>query len=249
MKLIHFSFKDLENLYGILDEEKKLISVITKDSFKGDAISFEEIKILPVSVPTKIIAIGLNYIDHANEMDKPIPEEPLLFMKPNSAVIAHNEEIILPEVSKRVDYEGELAVVIGQKCKNIEPDEVDDYILGYTCFNDVTARDLQEKDGQYTRSKSFDTFAPVGPWMENNLDVDNLDIETKVNGRTVQKSNTSNMKFKPKFLVSYISKIMTLFPGDIIATGTPSGVGPLQYGDTVEVTIEGIGTLVNKVKK
>jgi 2-keto-4-pentenoate hydratase/2-oxohepta-3-ene-1,7-dioic acid hydratase in catechol pathway len=211
MKLIHFSFKDLENLYGILDEEKKLISVITKDSFKGDAISFEEIKILPVSVPTKIIAIGLNYIDHANEMDKPIPEEPLLFMKPNSAVIAHNEEIILPEVSKRVDYEGELAVVIGQKCKNIEPDEVDDYILGYTCFNDVTARDLQEKDGQYTRSKSFDTFAPVGPWMENNLDVDNLDIETKVNGRTVQKSNTSNMKFKPKFLVSYISKIMTLF--------------------------------------
>jgi len=249
MKLIHFSFKDLENLYGILDEEKKLISVITKDSFKGDAISFEEIKILPVSVPTKIIAIGLNYIDHANEMDKPIPEEPLLFMKPNSAVIAHNEEIILPEVSKRVDYEGELAVVIGQKCKNIEPDEVDDYILGYTCFNDVTARDLQEKDGQYTRSKSFDTFAPVGPWMENNLDVDNLDIETKVNGRTVQKSNTSNMKFKPKFLVSYISKIMTLFPGDIIATGTPSCVGPLQYGDTVEVTIEGIGTLVNKVKK
>ena len=248
MKIVHFSFKEFTNLYGILDEEKGLVSILSKDSFKGDAISLNDIKILPVSMPTKIIAVGLNYIDHANEMDKEIPEEPLLFMKPNSAVIAHNEEIILPEISKRVDYEGELAVVIGKKCKNIQESEVDDYILGFTCFNDVTARDLQEKDGQYTRSKSFDTFAPVGPWMENNIDVDNLNIETKLNGRVVQKSNTSNMKFKPKYLVSYISKIMTLFPGDIIATGTPAGVGPIQHGDIIEISIEGIGTLKNKVK-
>ncbi len=248
MKIVHFSFKEFTNLYGILDEDKGLVSILSKDSFKGDAISLNDIKILPVSIPTKIIAVGLNYIDHANEMDKEIPEEPLLFMKPNSAVIAHNEEIILPEISKRVDYEGELAVVIGKKCKNIQESEVDDYILGFTCFNDVTARDLQEKDGQYTRSKSFDTFAPVGPWMENNIDVDNLNIETKLNGRVVQKSNTSNMKFKPKYLVSYISKIMTLFPGDIIATGTPAGVGPIQHGDIIEISIEGIGTLKNKVK-
>lgn len=248
MKIVHFSFKEFTNLYGILDEDKGLVSILSKDSFKGDAISLNDIKILPVSMPTKIIAVGLNYIDHANEMDKEIPEEPLLFMKPNSAVIAHNEEIILPEISKRVDYEGELAVVIGKKCKNIQESEVDDYILGFTCFNDVTARDLQEKDGQYTRSKSFDTFAPVGPWMENNIDVDNLNIETKLNGRVVQKSNTSNMKFKPKYLVSYISKIMTLFPGDIIATGTPAGVGPIQHGDIIEISIEGIGTLKNKVK-
>ncbi len=248
MKIVHFSFKEFNNLYGILDEEKELVSVISKDSFKGDAISLNEINILPVSIPTKIIAVGLNYIDHANEMDKEIPDEPLLFMKPNSAVIGHNEVIVLPEISKRVDYEGELAIVIGKKCKNVSEEEVEDYVLGYTCFNDVTARDLQAKDGQYTRSKSFDTFAPVGPWMENSLDVDNLEIETRLNGRVVQKSNTSNMKFKPKFLVSYISKIMTLFPGDIIATGTPAGVGPLQHGDIVEVSIEGIGTLKNSVK-
>ncbi len=248
MKILHFDYKEFRNLYGIVDEEKGLVSIISKDSLKGEAINLNEVKILPVSMPTKIIAVGLNYQDHANEMEKIIPDEPLLFMKPNSAVIAHNEEIIMPSISKRVDYEGELAVVIGKKCKNIKEEEVDNYILGYTCFNDVTARDLQEKDGQYTRSKSFDTFAPVGPWMENDIDVNNLEIETKLNGRTVQKSNTSNMKFKPKFLVSYISKIMTLFPGDIIATGTPSGVGPLQHGDCVEVAIEGIGTLKNTVK-
>ena len=247
MKIVHFSYKDFSNIYGIVDEEQQVISVISKDKFTGDSIPIKDIKILPVSIPTKIIAVGLNYRDHASEMEKEIPEEPLLFMKPNSAVIGQNGIINLPEISKRVDYEGELAVVIGKQCKNIEEDQVDEYILGYTCFNDVTARDLQEKDGQYTRSKSFDTFAPVGPWMENNIDPDNLSIETKLNGRTVQNSNTSNMAFKPKFLVSYVSKIMTLFPGDIIATGTPSGVGPLSKGDVVEVTIENIGTLVNKV--
>ncbi len=247
MKIVHFSYKDFSNIYGIIDEELQVVSVISKDKFTGDSIPLNDIKILPVSIPTKIIAIGLNYKDHAAEMEKEIPEEPMLFMKPNSAIIGQNGIINLPDISKRVDYEGELAVVIGKQCKNIEENEVDDYILGYTCFNDVTARDLQEKDGQYTRSKSFDTFAPVGPWMENDIDPDNLKIETKINGRVVQSSNTSNMAFKPKFLVSYISKIMTLFPGDIISTGTPSGVGPLKKGDVVEVTIENIGTLKNKV--
>jgi 2-keto-4-pentenoate hydratase/2-oxohepta-3-ene-1,7-dioic acid hydratase in catechol pathway len=248
MKIVHFSYNDNDNLYGVIDEKGEKVLLISNGKVSKDEILLDKIKILPVSLPTKIIAVGLNYIDHAKEMNKKIPEEPLLFMKPNSAIIAHNDEIVLPEISKRVDYEGELAVVIGKTGKNIREDEVDKYILGYTCFNDVTARDLQEKDGQYTRSKSFDTFAPNGPWIENQIDPDNLEIKTILNGKVVQHSNTSNLKFKPKFLVSYISKIMTLFPGDIIATGTPSGVGQLKTGDIIEVSIEGIGVLRNKVK-
>ncbi len=248
MKILHFDFNEFTNIYGIVDEEKEVVSIISKDKAGSlDSIPINKVKILPVSIPTKIIAVGLNYLDHADEMNKKIPDEPLIFMKPNSAVIAHNENIILPEMSEQVDYEGELAVVIGKQCKNISEDEVDDFILGYTCFNDVTARDLQKKDGQYTRSKSFDTFAPVGPWMENELDPENLNIKTLLNGEVVQESNTGNMKFSAKFLVSYISKIMTLFPGDIISTGTPSGVDKLQKGDKVEISIENIGTLTNYV--
>ncbi len=247
MKIVHFDFKDFTNLYGIVDEEKGVVNVISKDKTSVENIDLNDIKILPVSIPTKIVAVGLNYSDHAKEMNKPIPDEPILFIKPNSSVIAHKEKIILPEISKRVDYEGELAVVIGKLCKKIPVESVDDYILGFTCFNDVTARDLQEKDGQYTRSKSFDSFAPVGPWIENDLDPDNLAIKTILNGEVVQESNTSNMKFSAKFLVSYISEMMTLFPGDIIATGTPPGVGKLNKGDKVEVFIENIGTLTNYV--
>jgi len=248
MKILHFNYKDFQNLYGVLNEETNEISVISQKEFGDLKIPFQDIKLLPVSIPTKIIAIGLNYKDHAEEMDMEIPEEPILFMKPNTAIVAHEENIILPSMSKRVDYEGELAIVIGKHCKNISEEEAPDYVLGFTCFNDVTARDLQKKDGQYTRSKSFDTFAPVGPWVENEIDPNNLSIETKVNDRIVQKSNTSNLAFKPYFLVSFISKIMTLLPGDIIATGTPAGVGPLSKGDKVEITIEGIGTLKNFVE-
>ena len=247
MKIVHFKYNDLENIYGYLDEQSGNILVIEDGKVKDKPIPINEVKILPVSMPTKIVAVGLNYKDHAMEMDKPLPEEPLIFLKPSSAVIAHKEKIIKPEISKRVDYEGELAVVIGKKCKNVEVEEAKEYILGYTCFNDVTARDLQQKDIQYTRAKSFDTFAPVGPWIENDVDPTNLEIKTYVNDRVVQHSNTSNMKFNVFFLVSYISKIMTLMPGDIIATGTPAGVGPLMSGDIVKVEIEGIGILENEV--
>ncbi len=248
MKIVHFDFKDFTNLYGIVDEEKNVVNVISKDKTSIENIDMDEITVLPVSIPTKIIAVGLNYREHIEEMNREIPKEPLLFMKPNSAIIAHNEKIILPEISERVDYEGELAVVIGKQGKNISVEEVDDFILGYTCFNDVTARDLQKKDGQYTRSKSFDTFAPVGPWIQNDLNPDNLTIKTILNGKVVQESNTSNMIFNTKFIVSYVSKMMTLFPGDIIATGTPSGVGKMQKGDKVEIYIENIGTLINYVE-
>ena len=249
MKIIHFTYKDSKNIYGYLDASGENILIIENGKIVEKAIPLKEVKILPVCVPTKIIAIGLNYKDHAMEMDKPLPEEPLIFMKPSTAIIGHKEKIILPEISKRVDYEGELAVVIGKKCKNIEPEEAKSFILGYTCFNDVTARDLQQKDIQYTRAKSFDTFAPVGPWIENEVDPTNLEIKTFLNDRVVQHSNTKNMKFDVFYLVSYISKIMTLLPGDIIATGTPAGVGPLMPGDVVKVEIEGIGTLENEVTK
>ena len=245
MKIVHFTYKNSKNMYGYLDEQNKNILIIENGKIVKTPIPIDEVKILPVSIPTKIVAIGLNYKDHAMEMDKPLPEEPLIFLKPSSAVIGHKEKIILPEVSERVDYEGELAVVIGKKCKNVGIEEAKEYILGYTCFNDVTARDLQQKDVQYTRAKSFDTFAPVGPWIENEVDPTELEIKTIKNDIVVQKSNTSNMKFDVFYLVSYISKIMTLMPGDIIATGTPAGVGKLMNGDVVKVEIEGIGTLEN----
>lgn len=214
-----------------------------------EVLSFKEVKFLSPTRPTKIVAVGLNYKAHAEEMGKPLPEEPLLFMKPSTAVIANKMRIVLPQMSQRVDYEGELAVVIGRRCKNVSPEEAKDYILGYSCFNDVTARDLQQKDVQYTRAKSFDTFAPYGPWLSTKLDPTVLRITTKVNGEVKQEGTTSDMIFSPFELVSFVSKVMTLLPGDVIATGTPPGVGPLKEGDRVEVEIEGIGTLINYVVK
>jgi 2-keto-4-pentenoate hydratase/2-oxohepta-3-ene-1,7-dioic acid hydratase in catechol pathway len=198
-------------------------------------------------MPTKIIAVGLNYFDHANELKMKIPDEPLIFMKPPSALIAHNDNIIYPKMSKQLDFEAELAVIVKNKVKDIEPEDAYKNILGYTCINDVTARDLQKKDGQWTRAKSFDTFAPIGPFISTDLNPDNLQIKLYKNGQLMQNSSTANMIFKVGKIVSFISKIMTLFPGDIIATGTPSGVGQLEAGDKVEVEIEGIGILKNNV--
>jgi len=214
-----------------------------------ETLTFKDVKFLSPTRPTKIIAVGLNYRAHAEEMGKLLPEEPLLFMKPSTAVIANKMRIVLPEMSERVDYEGELAVVIGRKCRKVSPEEAKDYILGYSCFNDVTARDLQQKDIQYTRAKSFDTFAPYGPWIATDIDPIGLRITTKVNGEVKQEGNTEDMIFSPFELVSFISQIMTLLPGDIVATGTPPGVGPLSEGDKVEIEIEGIGTLINYVVK
>ncbi len=204
-------------------------------------------RMLPPVIPTKIIAIGLNYKAHAAEMGKPLPEEPLMFMKPATAVIGHDESIVLPPQSSQVEFEGELAVVIGRQCRHVSEDEALEYVLGYTCFNDVTARDLQRKDVQYTRAKGFDSFAPVGPFLVNDVDPANLSIRTFVNGELRQDSTTADMIFSVPQLIAFVSSVMTLRPGDIISTGTPSGVGPLRSGDTVEVEIEGIGRLRNQV--
>ena len=207
----------------------------------------EEVRLLSPCLPSKIVALGLNYRDHAQEVKMPLPEEPLLFIKPSTSVIGPGEAIVYPKMSKRVDYEAELAVVIKKKAKAVAEEKAADYILGYTCLNDVTARDLQPKDGQWTKSKGFDTFAPIGPWIVTDIDPHHLDISSYLNGERRQHSNTKNLIFDPYQLVSFISRVMTLLPGDVIATGTPSGIGPMAIGDRVDIVIEGIGTLSNMV--
>ncbi len=211
-----------------------------------DGYEIEDYRFLPPVKPTKIVCVGLNYVDHAEELNMEIPEEPIIFLKPPSAVIGHEDVIVIPKISKRVDYEGEIAVVIGKRCKNVKKEEAMDYILGYTCFNDVTARDLQSKDGQWTRAKSFDTFAPIGPYVVTEIP-EKLEIKTRLNGRVVQKSDTSNLIFDIPTLIEFISNVMTLERGDVIATGTPAGVGMLKSGDTVEVEVNGL-TLRNYVR-
>ncbi len=206
-----------------------------------------DLKILSPCVPTKIIAIGLNYRSHAAELGMALPEDPMVFMKPPTAVIGPDEEIIYPGMSSQVDYEGELAVVIGKKCRFVTEEDSEKYIAGYTCFNDVTARDLQKKDVQFTRAKGFDSFAPMGPFIETDINPCNVKIETFLNGEKKQSGNTNDLIFPVRTIVSFLSKIMTLCPGDIIATGTPGGIGPMKRGDVVEVRIEGVGTLQNKV--
>ncbi|ADY73728.1 Ureidoglycolate lyase [Desulfurobacterium thermolithotrophum DSM 11699] len=230
-------------------KETKVSELMDSITPTEDVLSFSEVKFLSPTRPSKIVAVGLNYKAHAEEMGKPLPEEPLLFMKPSTAVIANKMKIFLPEMSQRVDYEGELAVIIGRKCRKVTPKDVPNYILGYSCFNDVTARDLQQKDVQYTRAKSFDTFAPYGPWIATSVDPLNLKITTRINGEIKQQGQTSDMIFSPFELVSFISQVMTLLPGDVVITGTPPGIGPLKEGDKVEVEIEGIGTLINYVAK
>jgi 2-keto-4-pentenoate hydratase/2-oxohepta-3-ene-1,7-dioic acid hydratase in catechol pathway len=217
---------------------------------ESEAVPIGAVKLLAPVEPSKIVAVGRNYKDHAAEMGNPLPAEPLLFLKPSTAVIGPHEAILYPEMSSRVDFEGELAVVIKQRTFRLEDEaEAADRILGYTCLNDVTARDLQEKDKQFTRAKSFDTFAAVGPCIATDLDPAALDIKTFLNGKLRQSSNTRHLIFSVPFLICFISRIMTLLPGDVITTGTPAGVGPMQPGDRVDVQIEGIGTLSNSVHK
>ena len=198
--------------------------------------------------PSKIVCVGRNYADHAKELGNDVPTAPLLFLKAPSAIIAGGEAIVIPPQSNQVEHEGELAVVIGRDCKNV-PDDVNpmDFVLGFTCLNDVTARDIQRSDVQFTRGKSFDTFCPIGPHIETELDVRDLRLTTKVNGVVKQDGRTSQMVFPVDFLIRYVSRQMTLKAGDVIATGTPAGVSKLEPGDTCEVAIEGIGQLVNSV--
>lgn len=200
--------------------------------------------------PTKIVMVGLNYREHAKELGMEIPKEPIIFLKPTSALVYNQGQIIYPDSATRVDYEAELAVVISKSAKDLEVSEVKDYVLGYTCLNDVTERDIQKKDGQWTRAKSYDTFCPVGPWIETNIkNPDDLEIRLLLNGKSMQHANTSDFIFSTYELISFISKVMTLNPGDIISTGTPHGIGELKSGDNVVVEIEGIGRLENTVIK
>ena len=199
--------------------------------------------------PSKIVCVGRNYREHAAELGNKMPDEPLLFLKAPSAIIYSGDEIVLPSASQQVEHEGELGVVIGRVARNIPTGEDPlSYVLGYTCINDVTARDLQRKDVQFTRGKSFDTFCPVGPWIETDIDPSNVAVETRLNGEVKQKGNTADMAFPVTFLIRYISEIMTLYPGDLIATGTPAGVSRMKPGDIVEVEVAGIGILQNRVR-
>ncbi|MCD6132917.1 MAG: fumarylacetoacetate hydrolase family protein [Deltaproteobacteria bacterium] len=252
MKFVRFE-RDDKISYGVLNG--KDIAEISGLPFEKPLIytkkiySLEEVKILSPVTPSKIIGIGLNYAGHIREMKDKKPAAPKIFMKPSTSVIGTGEAIIYPvHMSKRVDYEGELGIVIGKITKNVDVEEAKDCIFGYTIVNDVTARDLQRSDGVWTRAKGFDTFCPIGDVVETDVDPLNLHIVTYVNGKIKQDSFTSHMIFNVYELVSYISKIMTLLPGDVIASGTPEGVGPLNAGDEVEISIEGVGTLKNKVE-
>ncbi|HEX6098625.1 MAG TPA: fumarylacetoacetate hydrolase family protein [Thermoanaerobaculia bacterium] len=203
--------------------------------------------LLPPVQPSKIVCVGRNYADHAKELGNEPPGEPILFLKPPSALLAPGGTIVRPPASQRVDFEGELAIVIGRTAKDVRADAWRDYVRGFACANDVTARDLQKKDVQFTRGKSFDTFCPIGPCIEDDLDVSDLRVTTRVNGETRQDGRTSQMIFPPGVLLEFITAVMTLVPGDVILTGTPAGVGPLAAGETVEVEVEGIGVLTNVV--
>ncbi|MBN1189285.1 MAG: fumarylacetoacetate hydrolase family protein [Dehalococcoidales bacterium] len=255
MRIVRFN-RETETKWGIIEDE--MVHGLAGNPFDYFAagIEFErdggtcpqgDIRLLCPCLPGKIVCLGVNYRRHADEMDHILPTAPLLFLKPSTAVIGPDDNILLPLNWRRVDFEGELGVVIGKKARYVSEDESGEYILGYTCFNDVTERSLQKEDGQWTRAKGFDTFAPAGPWIETGIDAGDLKLETYLNGELRQSARTSELIFGIPCLVSFISSVMTLMPGDIIATGTPSGIAPMKPGDVVEVKIEKIGTLRNAV--
>lgn len=235
--------------YGLADASS--ITLISDEPFAQweteDVIPLAGSRLMPPAMPTKIVCVGVNYRQHAVEMGHDLPIEPLIFLKPPTAMNAPGGEIHLPPGVGRVDYEGELAAVIGRRAHRVRPEDALSYVLGYTCANDVTARELQKRDGQWTRAKGFDGFCPLGPWVETDLDPSDLLLETYLNGERVQSTRTSDMIFDVATIVSFVSNVMTLLPGDIVLTGTPMGVGELHAGDTVEVRIEGIGTLSSRV--
>lgn len=260
MKFCRFKYEGsaqfglIENNGG-RDEITRVSSVLpekaaaNRDARKISAIPLREAELLAPTSPSKIVCIGRNYREHAAELGHDVPAEPLIFLKPSSALLDPNAKIVRPKISTRVDFEGELGVVIGNRCRLLGPEEdVRPYILGYTCVNDVTARDLQVKDGQWTRGKGFDTFCPVGPLVTDELDPwKGIALQTRVNGEIKQEGNTRDLIFALDVVIRFISQVMTLYPGDLIATGTPKGVGPLSAGDKVEVAVEGVGTLRNSV--
>ncbi len=249
MKVVRYRYIDSVG-YGLLKGHDvfQILGDVFGEFRDGPRVGgVEEVTLLAPVVPGKIVAVGLNYRDHVEEVGLKIPEEPLIFLKPSTAVIGSGESIRYPRMSSQVDYEGELGVIIKRKTKGVSSEEAGRCIFGYVCFNDVTARDLQNSDLQWTRAKGFDTFAPLGPWIQTDLDPRHLKLETFLNGELKQSSNTENLIFDCHQLVSFISQVMTLMPGDVIATGTPSGIGSISVGDRVDVVIEGIGRLTNAV--
>lgn len=250
MKIFRFE-KNRQEYYGIIEGDK--VIVVKGDIFgkfeKTDKIySLKDVKVLAPCKPSKVVAVGLNYKAHIEEMGENYPETPMIFLKPSTSVIGPEDDIILPGMSKRVDYEAELGIVIKKEAKNVDIEDAYDYILGYTCLNDVTARDLQKLDGQWTRAKGFDTFCPIGPVITDEINPNDVRVRSILNGETKQDSYTSNFISKPAELITFISRIMTLYPGDIIATGTPSGIEGMKHGDVIEIQVDGIGILRNYVK-
>lgn len=242
-----------ETAWGVIEDHR--VWEVAPDIFTdfektGKSYSFNEIRFLAPCLPSKIVAIGLNYRDHITEFGRTeIPTEPVLFLKAPSAVIGLDETIRIPKDLGRIDYEAEMAVVISKTARHVAEKDALDYVLGITALNDVTARELQKKDGQWARAKSFDTFCPIGPWIADGLPLNNLRVEACVNKRVVQAGHTSQMIFSVPRIIAHVTRAMTLYPGDIISTGTPNGVGPIKSGDVVEILVEGVGVLRNSVKE
>ncbi|HET8780523.1 MAG TPA: fumarylacetoacetate hydrolase family protein [Agromyces sp.] len=254
MKIARFSHDD-HIAFGIVDEEEHELVVLKADPMfagfepTGERVPLAEAKLLAPVIPrSKVVAVGKNYREHAEEMGGEAPAEPLLFLKPNTSVIGPDDAIVLPRQSERVEHEGEVAVVIGRITKNVSEADAEDIVFGYTIANDVTARDLQRSDGQWTRAKGFDTFCPLGPVIDTDLDFEHGTIETSVNGERRQQGQLADMVHSVAAIIAYASSVFTLLPGDVILTGTPAGVGPLVAGDTVEVSVSGLGTLSNPVR-
>jgi 2-keto-4-pentenoate hydratase/2-oxohepta-3-ene-1,7-dioic acid hydratase in catechol pathway len=248
-KLVEEQHLQMVPYYGIIEDDQviQIEEPFRRRERAEQTWPLAEVRLLPPCVPSKVVCVGRNYVEHAAELGNPVPKEPLIFLKPPSSVIGPEEPIVLPKISKRVDHEGELAVVIGKRCRQLTPDDDPKrYILGYTCLNDVTARDLQKADVQFTRAKGFDTFCPLGPLIETDLDPAAA-VETWVNGARKQIGHVKEMIFSVDVILRWIAQVMTLEPGDVIATGSPPGVGPLAPGDVVEVIVSGIGTLRNPV--
>jgi 2-keto-4-pentenoate hydratase/2-oxohepta-3-ene-1,7-dioic acid hydratase in catechol pathway len=244
---------DGRTLYGFVEKDEIAIlngDLITDPAARatGEWVKLADVKLLAPCAPSKIVAVGINYRDHAGEMGHDLPPDPVIFLKPSTAVIGPEEEIIKPGKDVRVDHEAEIALVISRKCKDVSASDAAQYIFGYTCCNDVTAREIQKKDGQWTRGKGYDTFCPLGPWIETELDAGNATVESRLNGVVKQHSNTGMMINSIGRIVEFVSAVMTLLPGDVITTGTPAGIGPLQSGDLIEIEVGGIGILRNTVR-
>ena len=257
MRIVRFTPSEKSGIgtdphYGVLNDKDELLVLKGDPLYTGivpteKKINLADVKVLaPVLPRSKVVAIGKNYADHAAEMNSAVPDEPIIFLKPNTAVIGPEETIQWPRMADRIDFEGELAIVIGRICKDVPVERYNDVIFGYTIANDVTARNLQTKDGQWTRAKGFDTFCPLGPWIETDFVPGSQQITTKVNGEVKQSEPLSSLIFKVPEIIAFVTQVMTLLPGDVILTGTPAGIGPIPEKGEVAITIEGIGTLVNR---